>query len=312
MGELHCIWSDGNGGAEHQFKLRLVKCMNCRGIYLHDNKKSGVMSLFGILRKIVQIFSIFVSDKDIVVVCWMYRAALVGVMLRIATLGRMHVIFEIRHGLSGKVKFSRWVMVRLVGFLSSVFRIPCIFNSFFALENHVLYGYSRALSSVRWNSVRKPDIKRNNRNKFRKMLSIPEDSFVICSIGRNVPEKNLYTAVEAFRQARLPSKVIYLLVGSGCQCFNSGGRIRAIEHISDIDVVYSSVDLVFIPSVVESLSNVLCEAISCGLPIAATRVGDSEVYAKNKNYSKIEFGGSSAKDLSVLLEQSVGFYYSSG
>lgn len=237
--------------------------------------------------------------------CWMYRAAVAGALIRIATGGRAEVIFEIRHGLGGRIKLARRAMVVLVGLLSRLLRIRCTFNSHAAMANHLRFGYSKALCDVRWNLGRGLSRSFAAGAALRARLGIPAAAYVICSVGRDAPEKNFDAAVAAFKAINRDNQFVYLLAGSGCSRFNDPPTVRGVEQLERIEEAYSTADLVFIPSCVESLSNVLCEAIDCGCNIASTRAGDAVAYARARGYKTIEFDDSSTQALKHLLERAV-------
>lgn len=302
---MHLIWADGYGGAERQMALWLEQNPSDHGICFYNNIHARYLGGKGLLMGIVKLLSMASRDR-FSLNCWMYRAAVAGAMLKIASAGRIHVSFEIRHGLSGKIKYTRRIMVYAVGFLASSLRIPCTFNSKSSLVNHLRYGYPAAICAVRWNIARRPDIDLQRRTAFRRRMGIPQESYVISSIGRDVPEKNFENALLAFHDAACNHEICYLLVGSGCTKYAGlHTRVFALENVQEIDSVYSASDLIFIPSKVESLSNVLCEAIACGLPIATTLSGDAKLYVEASNYQKAEFGGFSREELTELLRRSL-------
>lgn len=70
----------------------------------------------------------------------------------------------------------------------------------------------------------------------------------------------------------------------------------------EIAFVYRSADYFCIPSFFEGTPNVLCEAISSGLPIAASNVCDNSIYVQN-DINGYLFDPSNIKSISNALEQ---------
>ena len=57
--------------------------------------------------------------------------------------------------------------------------------------------------------------------------------------------------------------------------------IQLKEKTSDIKSVYAQADFFCLPSFYEGTPNVICEAMSCGLPIMCSNVCDNHIYVKN-------------------------------
>ena len=54
-----------------------------------------------------------------------------------------------------------------------------------------------------------------------------------------------------------------------------GDCVRLHDPRDDVIKLYASADVVCVPSVYEGCSNVICEAMSCGVPVLASRVSDN-------------------------------------
>jgi len=58
-------------------------------------------------------------------------------------------------------------------------------------------------------------------------------------------------------------------------------NIRWLGTVREMAGFYSAIDLLCLPSRSEGCSNVVAEALACGTPVVATRVGDNEVYVRD-------------------------------
>jgi glycosyltransferase involved in cell wall biosynthesis len=102
-------------------------------------------------------------------------------------------------------------------------------------------------------------------------------------VGRLSHEKGVDLLLHAC--ARLSAKGMRFhlnVVGDGpdkqalmdqCRDLGLGARTTFVGHVTDTDAIYSTSDLLVIPSRSEGLPNVLLEAMRFGLPSAATSVG---------------------------------------
>ena len=52
-------------------------------------------------------------------------------------------------------------------------------------------------------------------------------------------------------------------------------RFRLHAEIKDVTLLYHRADAACLPSVVEGCSNFICEAMACGVPVLASRIGDN-------------------------------------
>ena len=112
------------------------------------------------------------------------------------------------------------------------------------------------------------------------------DNFLVGTVGRLEAIKDQLTLVRAFGEmcARRPedNRLRLLLVGDGslqaeieALATSEGIRDRVWLAGSREDVVplLSAMDVFVLPSLAEGISNTILEAMACGLPVVATRVG---------------------------------------
>jgi glycosyltransferase involved in cell wall biosynthesis len=123
-----------------------------------------------------------------------------------------------------------------------------------------------------------------NREELKKNIGIPAGCKVISFIGRCERNKGIYELFEAFAGLHDMFDLCLLIVGDGGD--SSGIRKMAGDRGLDGKVFLTGKvshdavpkylnmsDLFALPSYSEGMPNALLEAMACGLPIVATRVG---------------------------------------
>ncbi len=154
----------------------------------------------------------------------------------------------------------------------------------------------------------RPQVKKSIREK----LGLPAERLVIGSCGRMVPIKNhiaLLQAAEMLLQRDVDVHI--LLVGSGPELQRYQryvtdsplllGRVTFAGATENVGDALNAMDVFVLPSHSEGMSNTLLEAMSCGLPVVATRVGGSPEVIE-ENHSGLLFAAGSVAELSKCLE----------
>lgn len=105
-------------------------------------------------------------------------------------------------------------------------------------------------------------------------------------VGRLVPEKGLFTLLEAWAAAFGSDQRMRLrLVGTGVleaelrarvQTLGISGSVEFLGHREDIEALLLSADVGLLPSTIEGLSNTLLEYMASALPVIASRISGSE------------------------------------
>ena len=125
-----------------------------------------------------------------------------------------------------------------------------------------------------------------NRAAARAALQLSETDVAIGTVGRLHPVKdqgNLVRAAEILERASVP--VVTLIAGDGAErgsleaeirARGLTSRVRLIGHRSDVEHVFSALDIFALPSLSEGLSNTILEAMAAGLPVVATHVGGAD------------------------------------
>ena len=165
-----------------------------------------------------------------------------------------------------------------------------ISNSESGKLHHVELGYDRDKITVIPNGIDTSTFKRDplKRLAFRREAGLPFEATVIGIVGRLDPMKGHDVFFEAIAQC-VQKKVnaYYLVVGTGPAKFEKTlrqkvGSLRLDSKVfwagfqEDMTAVYSSLDvLVSASSFGEGFSNVLGEAMACGVICISTDVGDA-------------------------------------
>ncbi|MDD5220479.1 MAG: glycosyltransferase [Candidatus Bipolaricaulis sp.] len=114
----------------------------------------------------------------------------------------------------------------------------------------------------------------------RESLGIPPDAFVIGLIGRLVREKRQASTLQALTP--YADEVHVLVIGDGPQRTEIErlamtpswrGRLHLLGFVDDVPTIYRALDLLWMPSLRESESMVVLEAMASGVPVLASAVG---------------------------------------
>jgi len=121
-----------------------------------------------------------------------------------------------------------------------------------------------------------------NKISSRKRLGL-EKSITVLFVGRLVYTKGTDLLIKAWKEVILdnPSCVL-LIAGTGIEqseleslCKNSGieENVLFLGHINNVEEYLKVVDVFVFPSRHEGMPNALLEAMACGLPVIASRIG---------------------------------------
>jgi glycosyltransferase involved in cell wall biosynthesis len=121
------------------------------------------------------------------------------------------------------------------------------------------------------------------RRATREGLGIGPESFVIINVGRLSPEKDQASLLKAFRRMRRKKMDAFLLlVGDGplrdklrwkSEEFEIADRVKFLGFRDDVVSLLQASDVFVLSSYREGLSLSLLEAMACGKPVVATRIG---------------------------------------
>lgn len=135
----------------------------------------------------------------------------------------------------------------------------------------------------------------HTRSSIREKIGIPQGRFVIGTVGRLVAIKGQRILLDAVEMTvRQGVNVHALIVGAGpeLECLKASvgtssalsGRVSFIGAVENVPAILNAMDAFVLPSFSEGMSNTLIEAMACGLPVLASRVGGNpEVMEENQS-----------------------------
>jgi teichuronic acid biosynthesis glycosyltransferase TuaC len=135
------------------------------------------------------------------------------------------------------------------------------------------------------NGVDSAKFKPESRPEMRQRLGLPLDRPIVLSVGHLIELKGFHIVIEAIsRLKRRRPDILFVIVGEGTYRSSLQKQIQEL-HLEDNVILagarahnelsswYNAADLFCLASSSEGWPNVVLEAMACGLPVIATRVG---------------------------------------
>lgn len=128
-----------------------------------------------------------------------------------------------------------------------------------------------------------------DRCKKRESLNIPDDGFVLLSVGELQNRKNQRTIIEALETLH-NLKIYYLVVGKGelreeyeqlIKTYDLQNNIKLLGFRTDIAELCKAADCFIHPSVREGLGIAPLEAMASGLPLISSYINGIKDYTEN-------------------------------
>lgn len=126
------------------------------------------------------------------------------------------------------------------------------------------------------NAVDRSVFKPLDKSECRKRLHLPQDKKIVLFVGHFLQDKGPLRVLEALN--RFPDDVVGVFIGKGPQVIK-GDKVAfcgpLLHH--EIPVIMGAADVFVLPTLHEGSSNVIVEAMSCGLPIVSSDIPEIKV-----------------------------------
>lgn len=305
---FHLITSLDVGGTEtmlhrllsfmdkRKFRNRVV-CLTGIGLVGREMQRSGIPVYAlnmptGRVRTaaLATLWNLLRRNRPDILQTWLYHSDLLGLILGKAA-GVRHLCWNIRCSYMDLDRYhatTRWTL-RLCSLLSN-FPDRILTNSVEARSFHVKLGYR----SSGWNVIPNGfDLDRFRPDPAARAFLLRElglerepDPFLIGFMARYDPMKDHATFIEAASRLLERGRDVHLvLAGTGVDPRNEAlvrriparweRRFHLCGRRDDIERVTAGLDVASLASHGEGFPNVVCEAMSCGVPCVVVDVGDS-------------------------------------
>jgi len=205
-------------------------------------------------------------------------------------LSRCAIVWGIR-GSSVTMQRYDWLGRLIAGLERRLRRIPdmVICNSQAGRDLCLSSGFPPSRLGIVRNAI---DVEKNrydaeSRERFRFAHGLGQSELGGGLAGRRDPMKGLDAFMRAMQELLRMQVALTAVVAGECPEdyllrlkslaaeASMSGRILWLGRVDDMPAFYSAIDVFCLPSMGEGMSNVVAEALACGRPCVATRVGDS-------------------------------------
>ena len=182
-------------------------------------------------------------------------------------------------------KLSTYIVIRFYILFSYLIPKYTIFDSTNSYDKHIKKSFNPNVSKVINNGVNTQEYKasKETRINIRKRLGV-DNCFVIGTFARYHPDKGYSLLLKVAKDLIEFDHILFIVSGIGVESSKFSKEIKQ-QKITNIKIIkndeikifelLNSIDLYLSPSMSESFSLIICEAMSCEIPCLVTNVGDS-------------------------------------
>lgn len=295
--------------------IRRFAMLQKKGVTIETFKLEGSSDIFGMLR-----LYRLIKRRNYHIV-HIHQAKFGGTIGRLAA--RLALSPKIVVEEAGFAMNHYWINNPIYRFLH--FRVVHpIWNTFF-LDRMIAVSHAVAKSTVQREKVSPRRIRvicngidasqfnpsREASSEQRRVLGIPQDTFLVSFVGRFGPEKGISFLLKGFAQAFQRVNNIHLvLIGDGplkeqldreIANYNLAKNVTMVGWRDDIPSLLNAVDLLVLPSLNEAFGLVLLEAMAASVPVIGTQVGGiPEIIRHGRTGILVPPGSSEAIEASII------------
>jgi glycosyltransferase involved in cell wall biosynthesis len=228
-----------------------------------------------------------------------------GIAATLATVGTGHTVIWHVHDTLPRHPLSTGI--RLLAYLSQRTRIVSVSHSSGRAFCGSLSFKDRIQTIHNGIDLSRFPIKRPGSSQFRREIGVPDEAFLVCTVGQICARKGLLELLTAFStiysqaprmHLALIGKVVFpheqkyrSLLSSTVAASETSDRVQFVGERSDVSAVLQAADLLVLNSFEEPFGLVLIEAMASGTPVLATRVGGvPEIVRDSENGWLVESG----------------------
>jgi len=238
---------------------------------LPDNSDKRIVFLRGShFRKLIQIFKLFRQSDDTVCISYLATTNTIN-----AIIGKITGV-KIRIGGIRNSRFN-WLKIIIQRHLHNYWLTCSIFNNHYGYEELISQGFKKEKGLVVFNCIDVP-------KKIKKEQNLNQINLL--TVGRFVEQKDYITSLQSILELiKNGIDIKYTIVGQGhleADLKEYVVKYDLVKHVEfiinppNVNDYYKQADIYLSTSLFEGLSNSIMEAMSFGLPVVATDVGDNK------------------------------------
>lgn len=269
---------------------------------LIENDDNSIIYLKGThLSKLITLYRLFKKDSSTICISYLATTNTIN-----AIVGKFAKV-KVRIGGIRSSEFG-WMKKLIQRHLHNNWLSCSVFNNYLGFHSLISQGFNKSKSCVILNCIDIP----TPRNYINRANEIQ-----ILSVGRFVEAKDYISSFMSIHElTKIYPGLKYTIIGQGYleeelkTYVTVNGLEKFVEFVVNppgVDAYYRNADIYLSTSIFEGLSNSIMEAMSFGLPVVATDVGDNSYLVKDKETGflvPVRDSDSIAQKLLLLIKDS--------